>query len=118
MVFGFDNNKPSRLIDWNKQVESVVEGKSWIDFLLLDNLLTILDRKTLQSVISPHILNEDGNKSLSSFIPFCSFGKDMKAMGTEVKGFNIPVCNGFKAKVIHDQLCYEVDLKNYEKKGK
>ena len=40
----------------------------------------------------------------------------MKAMGTKVKGFNIPVCNSFKAKVVHDQLCYEVDLKNYEKK--
>ena len=40
----------------------------------------------------------------------------MEAIGTKVKGFNIPVCNSFKAKVIHDQLCYEVDLKNYEKK--
>ncbi len=40
----------------------------------------------------------------------------MEAMGTKVKGFNIPVCNSFKAKVIHDQLCYEVDLKNYETK--
>ena len=40
----------------------------------------------------------------------------MEAMGTEVKGFDIPVCNSFKAKVIHDQLCYEVDLKKYEKK--
>ena len=37
-------------------------------------------------------------------------------MGTKVKGFNIPVCNSFKAKVIHDQLCYEVDLKKYENK--
>ena len=40
----------------------------------------------------------------------------MTAMGTKVKGFNIPVCNSFKAKVIHDQLCYEVDLEKYEKK--
>ena len=40
----------------------------------------------------------------------------MKAMGTKVKGFNIPVCNSFKAKLIQDQLCYEVDLKKYEKK--
>ena len=80
--------------------------------------MKISDRKTLLSVVShpPHILNEDGNKSLSSFIPFCSFGNDMTAMGTKVKGFNIPVCNSFKAKVIHDQLCYEVDLKMYEKK--
>ena len=37
-------------------------------------------------------------------------------MGTQVKGLDIPVCNCFKPKVIHDQLCYEVDLKKYEKK--
>ena len=72
----------------------------------------------LHSAIShpPHIINEDGNKSPSSFIPFCSFGKDMKAMGTKVKGFDVPVCNSFKAKVIHDQLCYEVDLEKFGKK--
>ena len=80
--------------------------------------MKILDTNVLQNAIShpPHILNEDGNKALSSFIPFCSFGNDMKAMGTQVKGFDIPVCNCFKPKVIHDQLCYEVDLKKYEKK--
>ena len=36
-------------------------------------------------------------------------------MGTKVKGFDVPVCNCFKAKVIHDQLCYEVDLKKFGK---
>ena len=71
----------------------------------------------LQSAIShpPHIVNEDGNKSLSSFIPFCSFGEDKQEMGTKVKGFDVPVCNCFKAKVIHDQLCYEVDLEKFGK---
>ena len=79
--------------------------------------MKILETKLLQSAIShpPHIINEDGNKSLSSFIPFCSFGEDMQEMGTKVKGFDVPVCNSFKAKVIHDQLCYEVDLKKFGK---
>ena len=36
-------------------------------------------------------------------------------MGTKVKGFDVPVCNSFEAKVIHDQLCYEVDLKKFGK---
>ncbi len=38
-----------------------------------------------------HILDKDGNISPSSFIPFCSFGNDMKNMGREVNGFNDPV---------------------------
>ena len=25
----------------------------------------------------------------------------------------VPVCNSFKAKILNDQLCYEVDLKEY-----
>ena len=41
----------------------------------------------------------------------------MKAMGTMVKGFDVPVCNSFKAKVINDQLCYEVDLKRFKEEG-
>ena len=78
--------------------------------------MKILETKLLQSISHPpHIINEDGNKSLSSFIPFCSFGEDKTAMGTKVEGFDVPVCNCFKPKVIHDQLCYEVDLKRFGK---
>ena len=40
----------------------------------------------------------------------------MKVVGAEINGFNVPVCNCFKAKVINDQLCYEVDLKKFERK--
>ena len=46
--------------------------------------MKILETKWLQSISHPpHIIIEDGNKSLSSFIPFCSFGEDKKAMGTK-----------------------------------
>ena len=55
-----------------------------------------------------HILNKNGNLSTSSFIPFCSFGEDL--IGAKVSGLEIPVCNIFKAKNHHDQLCYETDL--------
>ena len=57
-----------------------------------------------------HILDRQGNISPSSFIPFCSFGNDMKSMGREMKGFDVPVCDSFEAKIRNDQLCYEVDL--------
>ena len=41
----------------------------------------------------------------------------MSAMGQNIEQFDIPVCNSFKAKILNDQLCYEVDLdsfKNFE----
>ena len=63
-----------------------------------------------------HIVDEDGNRSPSAFIPFCSFGEDMTSMGKETDGFNIPVCNSFKAKVKSDQLCYEIDLQKFKNK--
>ena len=55
-----------------------------------------------------HILNEKGDFSISSFIPFCSFGGE--PIGTKIKGFNTPVCDIFKPKNYYDQICYETDL--------
>ena len=60
-----------------------------------------------------HIVDEDGNLSPSSFIPFCEFGGNMSAMGVKVDQIDVPVCNSFKAKVLNDQLCYEVDPNLY-----
>ena len=31
-------------------------------------------------------------------------------MGVNIKQFDVPVCNSFKAKILNDQLCYEIDL--------
>ena len=64
-----------------------------------------------------HILNYRNKKSISSFIPFCAFGKSF--IGTKIQDFKIPVCDIFKPKEHHDQLCYETDLQllkdsNYE----
>ena len=60
-----------------------------------------------------HILDRNKNRSPSSLIPFCAFGDDMKAMGTKMEGFDLPVCDSFLEKVRNDQLCYEIDLNNY-----
>ena len=57
-----------------------------------------------------HILNHEGNFSPSSFIPFCAFGE--KFIGSQIKDFDIPVCNIFKARNYFDQLCYETDLQD------
>lgn len=60
-----------------------------------------------------HILNEKGQLSPSSFIPFCSFGEDINVMGNKVDSFDVPVCNSFKAVLHNDQLCYQVDLEKF-----
>ena len=61
----------------------------------------------------PHILNEDGKLSPSAFISFCEFGGNMSVMGVKIDQFDVPVCNSFKATILNDQLCYEVDPNMY-----
>ena len=51
--------------------------------------------------------------SPSSFIPFCEFGGDTSAVGVKINNFDFPVCKSFQAKVLNDQLCYEVDLNRF-----
>ena len=61
----------------------------------------------------PVHINIDSGKSTSSLIPFCQFGGRNGDVGKKVEGFSFPVCDTFKAKVLNDQLCYEVDVNNY-----
>ena len=37
-------------------------------------------------------------------------------MGVKIDGFGIPVCNSFQARILNDQLCYEVDLSSFSNK--
>lgn len=61
-----------------------------------------------------HIFDEDGTLSPTAFIPFCSFGGDMKIVGTTSEQFELPVCNSFKSIVRNDQLCYQIDLEDFK----
>ena len=58
-------------------------------------------------------MTKDNKTSPSAFIPFCEFGGDMSGVGVKLKHFDDPVCNSFQAKILNDQLCYEVDLNLY-----
>ena len=60
-----------------------------------------------------HLVSNAGNFSLSAFIPFCAFGGDMSLVGTQSHLFEVPVCNSFQAKILNDQLCYEIDLNSF-----
>ena len=77
-----------------------------------------LDQKNLHTVINHpvHILDEEGKMSPSAFIPFCSFGEDMNAMGIDNHNFDVPVCNSFNATIRNEQLCYKVDLESFKSK--
>ena len=63
-----------------------------------------------------HIVNTENQLSPSSFIPYCEFGGDTSAVGVKIDNFDFPVCKSFQAKVLNDQLCYEVDLNRFSKK--
>ena len=72
-----------------------------------------------ESVNHPvHILTKDKKISVSAFIPFCDFGGNMSSMGVKIDLFGIPVCNSFQAKVLNDQLCYEVDPNKFKVRSK
>ena len=66
----------------------------------------------------PHFMTHDNQLSPSAFIPFCDFGGNMATMGVKIDQFDVPVCNAFQAKVLNDQLCYEVDLNKFSDKSK
>ena len=61
-----------------------------------------------------HILdNSTKELSPSSFIPLCDFGGNYNITGVKIDQFNIPICNIFETKIFNDQLCYEVNLNNF-----
>ena len=60
-----------------------------------------------------HILTEEGTVSPSAFIPFCELAGNMSIVGVMLDMFDVPVCNSFKAKILNDQLCYEIDVNQY-----
>ena len=41
----------------------------------------------------------------------------MSAVGQKIDGFGQPMCNSFQAKILNDQLCYEVDLHKFSDKN-
>ena len=76
-------------------------------------LSILLDIEDVATVINHpvHILTKDNKLSPSALIPFCEFGGNMGNSGVKIDQFEIPVCNSFQAKILNDQLCYQVDLR-------
>ena len=77
---------------------------------MLNEYSKFLDKMLLQTLNNHpvHILTKEGDFSPSSFIPFCSFGKEF--IGTRTDEFELPVCNISKPMIYLDQICYEMNL--------
>ena len=63
-----------------------------------------------------HFIAKEPTLSPSAFIPFCGFGGNMTVVGEYIEQIEVPVCNSFKAKILLDQLCYEIDLNRFSRK--
>ena len=61
-----------------------------------------------------HILDENGQISPSSFIPFCEIGGDSSKMGVKIPNFSVNVCKSFKPKVLNDRLCYQINPNDFK----
>ena len=73
----------------------------------------------LQRVTShPVHLIDNNNQTLNptALVPFCSVSDDYSAMGIKIGQIDVPVCYGFRPKIMRDQLCYTVDLNEMKKK--
>ena len=59
-----------------------------------------------------HIIDGNERFSPSAFIPFCQFGRNYSLTSVFTENFSVPVCQGFKPKIVLDQLCYEINVNN------
>lgn len=85
---------------------------------LTERLTDSLERETIRRINHPaHITEIEGKKSPSAFIPFCSFGGNMSAVGQHSDQFDHPTCNSFRETILEGNLCYEIDPSNFENDG-
>ena len=64
-----------------------------------------------------HFETSYGKKAPSAFIPFCEFGGSTSSLSANMDKIDVPFCNSFQAKILNDQLCYEVDLNKFSNKS-
>ena len=81
-------------------------------FKMVNNIISKSDMEEIHAISTHpvHILNDLGEMSPSSFIPFCDFGNNMSAMGISVPELEYPVCNKFQPILLKGQMCYQVDV--------
>ena len=71
-------------------------NKSSIDFSMVHDIVNH----------PAHVIESSGELSPSALIPFCQLEG---WLGVKIDQFDVPICNVFEAKILNNQLCYEVD---------
>ena len=61
-----------------------------------------------------HPVHISEERTISALIPFCSLGDDAAPVGKMFDGFQTPVCNLFKEKIVAGQVCYEADINQFK----
>ena len=56
----------------------------------------------------PHVLDPNGQRMPSAFIPFCALATNLSTLGREVEGLSYPVCSGFRPTVVAGRRCYSL----------
>ena len=104
------------ILEQQSKVLSISFANDWIWYFVTEGSNMDLLKKSHHihkiSNHPVHVLEENGDLSPSSFIPFCQLGD--KVLGIKIPQFPIPVCNIFRPKILNDQLCYEVDLNQFK----
>ena len=75
--------------------------------LLFDlKLYNISDNEYVQSISNHpvHIMDQNGTMMPSSFIPFCEYGGNMSVVGMHLDGFDLPICDKFRPKILEGQV--------------
>ena len=119
-VFGFTYKHFVNETLWVNNIATVKGIKQTRRFpFLIFFLFNLTDERLLQKVSNHpvHILDSEGDFSPSAFIPFCIFGNNMISLGQKIDALDVPVCNIFEAKVLNDQVCYEMDLNLLKDEG-
>ena len=105
-LMNFEEVKKVIFKDLNTALNLSIEQFAAKNYIETENVHKLLNHPV-------HIIDKEGNLSPSALIPFCEFAGNMSTMGVEIEHFDVSVCNSFQAKVLNDQLCYEVDLNRF-----
>ena len=87
--------------------------------LILNQICSIRKGETLDQLSHPpHIIDLDGFKSASAFIPFCLYQSEAITSESTHQNISFPICTSFKPTFLEGQLCYKLDHQMHSGQGK
>ena len=83
---------------------------------------SVLEARKASRELSLHPVHlkpdNDGNLTPSALVPFCSYQGDQKLLGEERQELRkLTLCDKFEPAILEGQLCYSLDVKQFERKA-